>query len=163
MKRVAILIALAACSPSSPRDIAVDSPRVVTSDAGAAPSSNEAYVYVTRRPHAILGLVEARGMSDAEAHAIVDRVADDLERCAVALDAQGALVEGAARVVAVADAAGTPGVNLKLAPGGAVAQNALMCLVAPVRAIPFPKGAGVAIEAKWGPLQRQGNDGGPSG
>lgn len=141
-----------ACSPTGPRDIAVDAPHVVGSaDAGGAAATNDTYVYVARRRHGVVGLAEARGMTDAEARAIVDRIADDLESCAQRLDAQGALVEGAARLVAVADAAGTPAVNVKLAPGGAVAQNALMCLVAPVRSIPFPKSGGLAVEATWGP------------
>jgi hypothetical protein len=149
-RRALVLVALAACSPG-PRDVAVDSPHVVPSDAGATQAPTETYVYIAKRPHATIGLAEARSMTDAEARALVDRIADDLETCAQRLDTQGALVEGAARIVAVADANGTPGVNVKLAPGGAVAQNALMCLVAPVRSIPFPKGAGLAIEATWGP------------
>jgi hypothetical protein len=149
-----IVLAVVACA-SGPRDLVVDSPRVIATDGGAgsaaAPSSQDTYVYVTRRAHGVVGLAEARAMTDADARALVDRIADDFETCARRLDAQGALVEGAARVVAVADANGTPGVNLKHAPGGTVAQNALMCLVAPVRALPFPKSGGMAIEATWGP------------
>lgn len=147
-----VLLALSAsCSPTGPRDIAVDSPHVVAEAGAPQEPANETYVYVARRPHGVVGLAEARGMSDEDAHAIVDRVADAMEACARTLDAQGALVEGAARVVAVADASGTPAVNLKHAPGDAVAQNALMCLVAPVRSTPFPKNAGFAIEATWEP------------
>ncbi len=40
----------------------------------------------------------------------------------------------------------------KLAPGGDVAQNALMCLVAPIRALPLAKG-GLAVEYTWGPAK----------
>jgi hypothetical protein len=28
-----------------------------------------------------------------------------------------------------------------------------MCLVAPVRALPFPKSGGLAVEATWGPAR----------
>ena len=113
---------------------------------------DDTYAYIARRPHGVVALAEAREMDDAQAHAIVDRVADELERCAAALEARGALVSGAARVVAVADPGGSPALNVKLAPGEAVAQNALLCLIAPIRALSFPasgKKPGLAIEATW--------------
>lgn len=96
-------------------------------------------------------------MKDEDARTIVERVADDLERCATGLLAQGLLVEGAARVVAIAGPNGTPALNVRLAPGDAVAQNALLCIVAPVRATTFPPSTsgtpGLAIEATWGPAK----------
>ncbi len=124
----------------------------VTPDAG----NDDAYVHVARRPHGVVALAEARHMKDEEARAIVERIADELERCATGLEAQDLLVEGAARVVAVAGPNGTPALNVRFAPGDAVAQNALLCLVAPVRAttlpLPTPRGTpGLAIEARWGP------------
>ena len=119
-----------------------------SADAGV--TSNDAYVYVARRAHGVVALAEARNMSDDDAHAIVDKLANDLEACATRLEAERTLVEGAARIVAIAQPSGPPGLNVKLAPGGDVAQNALMCLVAPIRAIPFTKG-GMALEYTWGP------------
>ncbi len=93
-------------------------------------------------------------MKDEEARQIVEHLADELERCATGLEARGLLVEGAARIVAVGGPNGTPALNVRLAPGDAVAQNALLCLVAPVRTLTFPPsktGApGLAIEATWG-------------
>jgi len=151
---LATVLAAAGCSPSSPRDVVPESRDVrVTPDAG----DGEAYVHVARRPHGAVALAEARHIEDAEARAIVERLADELERCAVGLEAQHLLVEGAARVVAVAGPDGTPALNVRLAPGDAVAQNALLCILAPVRATPLPppdKGRrpGLAIEATWGPL-----------
>ncbi len=120
-----------------------------------------AYVYVARRPHGIVGLAEARQIDDATARAMVDRLADELERCASNLEAKQLLVEGAARVVAIAGPSGTPALNVKLAPGDAVAQNALLCIVAPVRATTLPppisQGTpGFAIEATWGPAKSAG-------
>jgi hypothetical protein len=146
---------LAACSPS-PRDV-VPETRDVRVIADAGPRDGDAYAHVARRAHGVVALAEARHMKDAEARQIVEHIADELERCATGLAAQGLLVEGAARVVAVAGPNGTPALNVRLAPGDAVAQNALLCLVAPVRTVTFPRGEsttgtpGLAIEATWGP------------
>ena len=135
----------------------------VTPDAGDA----NAYVHVTRRAHGVVALAEARFMRDEDARGIVERIADDLERCATGLDAQHLLVEGAARVVAIAGPNGTPALNVRFAPGDAVAQNALLCIVAPLRAMTFPPGTGsgtpgLAIEATWGPSRPLSTDGGGS-
>jgi hypothetical protein len=144
-----------ACSPS-PRDVVPESREVrVTPDAGPS----DTYVHVARRAHGVVALAEARHMKDEDARAIVERLADELERCATNLEAQRLLVEGAARVVAIAGPDGTPALNVRLAPGDAVAQNALLCIVAPVRATSLPPPspasasgtAGFAIEATWGP------------
>lgn len=149
MKRF-LFVGLVACTPS-PRDVAEPGEsHVVTVDAGN--NSADAYVYVARRPHGAVGLAEARSMKDEEARAFVDRIADELERCTSALEPQHLVVEGAARIIAVAQGpGGAPAVNLKLAPGDAVAQNALLCLVAPIRATMLPPGSSLAIEATWRP------------
>lgn len=148
-----------ACSPS-PRDVVPESHDVrVVPDAGA-----DTYVHVARRAHGAVALAEARHIKDDEAKQIVERLADDLERCATSLEAQGTLVDGAARVVAIAGPNGTPALNVRLAPGDAVAQNALLCIVAPVRAISFPPAStgtpGMAIEATWAAKARAVMDGG---
>ncbi len=148
-----------ACSPSSPRDVVPESHEVhgvPMPDAGGAPDD---YAYVARRPHVVLGLAESRNLTEGDARDIVERLAQDFESCATSLQSQGTLVEGAARIVAVAGSKGTvDGLNVRLAPGGAVAQNALLCLIAPLRAMPFPRGTSkgapaLAIEATWGPAQ----------
>jgi hypothetical protein len=117
----------------------------------------EAYVYVAKRPHGVVALAEARHMGDGDVRIMVDHIADDLERCAADLEAKRLLVDGAARVVAVAGPTGTPALNVRFAPGDAVAQNALLCIVAPVRALAFPPSSegspGLAIEATWSPLK----------
>jgi hypothetical protein len=147
----AALAASSSCSPS-PRDVVPETHDVrVVADAGAT----DTYAFVARRPHGVVALAEARHITDEDAHQIVERIADELERCATNLVAQGLLVEGAARIVAVAGPGGTPALNVRLAPGDAVAQNALLCLVAPVRMVTFPASKtgtpGLAIEATWGP------------
>ncbi len=148
------LVFLGACSPS-PRDV-VPASRDVRIAEGAADAGPEAYVHVARRPHGVVALAEARHIPDEEARAIVERLADELERCATGLEAQHLLVEGAVRIAAVAGPDGTPALNVRLAPGDAVAQNALLCIIAPVRAttLPLPSRRGtpgMAIEATWGP------------
>ena len=159
MKRLAagvLLIASAACTPS-PRDVVPETEdRRVVPDGGATPPPEDAYAYVVRRPHGAVGLAEARHMKDEDARAFIDKVADDLERCATSLDAQRLLVEGAVRIVAVAGPRGTPALSVKLAPGDAVAQNALLCIIAPIRAgtLPVANDAGqpaLALEATWHP------------
>ena len=141
------------CAPS-PRDVVPESRDVRVSVDDGGPG--DAYVHVARRPHGAVALAEARHMKDEDARAIVERLADDLERCATMLEAQGALVDGAVRIAAIAGPDGTPALNVRLAPGDAVAQNALLCIIAPVRATPLPppttRGTpGLAIEATWGP------------
>jgi hypothetical protein len=159
---LALGLALAAC-PSPPRDVVPESHDVRgdVGDAAAPPSQEQSpYTYVARRPHAAVGLVGAHFMSDADAQRIVDRVADDLEGCARRVEQRGELAEGAAQLVAVTGSRGTAEVtDLRLAPGGPVAANALECIVAPLRATTLPAAskAGVpalAIEATWGPAAR---------
>lgn len=146
-----VLLVPPACSPS-PRDVVPESHDVRTTPQ----VGGEAYVHVARRAHGTVALAESRYIKDADARAMTEKIADDLERCAIGLEAQHLLVEGAARIVAIAGPDGTPALNVRLAPGDAVAQNALLCLVAPVRAttLPAPTSAGTpgfAIEATWGP------------
>jgi hypothetical protein len=150
-----ILVFVAGCSPS-PRDVVPESRDVrVTPDAGAP---GESYVHVARRSHGVVALAEARHLEAADARTIVEKLADELERCTAGLEARGLLVEGAVRVVAIAGPDGTPALNVRLAPGDAVAQNALLCIIAPVRATPLPPPTpsgtpGLAIEATWGPVR----------
>jgi hypothetical protein len=129
----------------------------------ASPSpSDDAYVHLARRPLAVIGLAEARGMTNDIAGRAVDHLADALDSCATDLGRQGKLVDGTARIVAMIGADGAvSGLNVKLAPGAAVAANALLCLVTPLKLTTFDPadgadgGAGVqrgfAIEASWGP------------
>ena len=156
-------LSVAAC-PSPARDVVPETHdvRSATPDASAPPPDQGPYAYVARRPHAAVGLVGAHFMSDAEAARIVDRVADDLESCARRVEQRGELVEGAVQFVAVTGSRGTAEVtDLRLAPGGPVAANALECIVAPLRATTLPAAnkAGVpalAIEATWGRAKSAG-------
>lgn len=177
-RRVAAAASLAACAACSPppRDVVPASRDVhVTREAGEMearadgaseteerarePSATAGYEYVARRPHGVIALAEARHVNHEAARAIVERLADELERCASGLEAEGLLVRGAARVVAIADPSGAPALNVRVAPGDDVAHNALLCIVSPVRATSLPSDGrgtpGIAIEATWGPLETE--------
>jgi hypothetical protein len=137
---------------------------IVAGEDAGGPAPDQ-YVYVTQRPHGVVGLAEARGMSDDEARALVDKVANDFESCLAKLDAQGTLLPGSARIVAAADTTGTvAGLNVKVSPGSE--QTTLLCLVAPVRATNFPGALNapqraIAIEATWARVRGKiGVDGG---
>ncbi len=155
---VALAGALVGC-PTPGRDVVPESRDVrgdaVDAGAGAHPPA-DAYTYVARRPHGAVGLVGAHFMSDADAQRIVDRIADDLETCARRVEQRGELVEGALQLVAVTGSRGTAEISdVRFAPGGPVAANALECIIAPLRANSFPAATkagvpAVAIEATWG-------------
>lgn len=158
-------LAITGC-PTPGRDVVPESRDVRGPVADAAPpAGKDDYVYVVRRPHGDVGLVGAHFMSDADAKRVVDRIADDLETCAVRVEGRGELAAGAIQLVAVTGSRGTAEVtDMKLAPGGPVAANALECIIAPLRATTLPSAtkAGVpalAIEATWGPARAGAPDG----
>ena len=137
-------------------DAVPESRDVRVMDAGAA-SGGPGYDYVVKRPLAVVALAEARGIDPVVAHAAIDRLADALDTCMTDEGRKGTLADGAARVVAQIDPDGAVvGTSLKVDPGAGVAQNAVLCLVAPIRMLSFPPvdaGAvtrGMAIEALWG-------------
>lgn len=169
-----LLVAAAACSPAS-RDVVPETRDVRASadlDAGAANRSGgsaDAYAWVARRAHGAVGLAGARHVDGESAKRIVERLADELDACAARLQAEGTLVEGAARFVAATGARGTGELGeMQLAPGSAVAANALLCIAAPVRATTFPPAGSegvpaLLLEASWSPLRgaRRAPDAGP--
>jgi hypothetical protein len=136
----------------------------VTLDAGAS-----GYAYVARRSYGVIALAEARGMDRAVATKFIDRLADELDACGAHLSHEGRLVDGAARIVAQIDRDGSlQGLNVKAAPGGPIAANLLMCVIAPMKRIGFPLATddggarGIAIETEWGPAHGAvARDGGP--
>lgn len=130
--------------------------QAVPTDAGAAPRKNplDGYVHVARRTHVTIGLAEAREIDEEEAKRLVDRLAERFEACAVKLESDGQLVSGAGRLVVLIDEQGhVTGTDAKLSPGSDVAGAALLCLLAPGRALAYPPGKGsrrgFAVEAVW--------------
>lgn len=165
------LAALVVACPAPARDVVPETHDVrVTpgADAGEPPPRKEGYVYVARRPRASVGLVGSRSMSEPDAQRLVDRVADDLDACARRVEQRGELASGALQLVAVAGPRGNGEItDLRIAPGGPVAANALECVVAPLRAAPFPAAPSgnvglptIAIEATWGPATALEGDAG---
>lgn len=170
------VVALLGCSPGNSRDVVPESRDVRLGPGAAADGGTPrgqdpgaGYAYVAKRPHAAVGLVGARDLSDEDARRVVDRLADDLESCAARVERRGELAEGAMQLVAIAGPKGNAEVtDMRLAPGGPVAANALECVVAPMRASTLV-GSGsmrdgglptVAIEATWGPTGARPRDAG---
>ena len=125
-----------------------------------APQGEQGYDYVARRPLAVVALAEARGLDPAIARAAIDRLADALDTCATDEGRKGTLVNGAARIVMQIDGDGrVAGTSLRVDPGAGVAQNAVVCLVAPAKMLAFPAAdagtRGMAIEALWGQVTKR--------
>jgi hypothetical protein len=124
--------------------------------AGERAEDSAAYVYVARRPRAIVGLARVWSVPLSVAQDAVDRLADGLDSCVRAEEQRGTpTAHGAARVVAHLDARGSVGetsVRIGSEPGAATV--AILCLVAPMRVMAFPPGdandRGLAVEALWG-------------
>jgi hypothetical protein len=163
VRGTAVLILLAACSPS--RDVVPETRdvHVVKGDDAGAPPTNDAYRYVARRAHGAIGLSGITGdIAQDDAQRWVDHLANEMEACAERLEKEGSLVSGATRMVVAQgpNGNGLPG-DTELQAGPGVAANALLCLVAPVRAAPFPGRAGpggavpaMLVEATWQPVRR---------
>ena len=154
---------LCACAGGEGHDAVPESHDVVVTNAGpagpaGAPAGEQGYDYVARRPLGVVALAEARGLDPLVARAAIDHLADALDTCATEEGRKGTLVNGAARVVVQIDGDGrVAGTSVRIDPGTGVAQNAVVCLVAPAKMLAFPPadaGArGMAIEALWGHVQ----------
>jgi hypothetical protein len=124
-------------------------------DAGASTKpALDGYVHVARRERVAIGLAEAREIDPHDAEALVERLADRFEACAQKLETDGALTPGAGRLVVLLDERGhVTATDAKLSPGSDVAGAALLCLLAPARALAYPPGKGsrrgFAVEAVW--------------
>jgi len=112
------------------------------------------YSYVARRPLVAIGLAKSDGISDADSHAIVDRVADSAAAC---FRRAKNLVPGAARIVIPVDAGGVAGApEVTFAPPDAAGLG-MLCVLAPLRLATFsPADAdagarSMSIESAWGP------------
>ncbi len=156
---VALGCALALCACASSRDVIPETHDVREEQTSAGQPPGDGYAYVAKRPYGVVALAEARGMPNEIAARAVDHLADALDACAKDLGKQGKLVEGAIRVVAMFGSDGVvSGLNVKVAPGTAVAANAILCVITPLKLTTLPGldgdagTRGVAIEATWGPV-----------
>jgi hypothetical protein len=136
-------------------DVVPESRDVRVTEGASADGGASGYEYIARRPLAVVALAEARGIDGVVARAAIERLADGLDTCSTTEGSKGTLVNGAARVVAQIAPDGTVAqTSLRVDPGAGVLQNAVLCLVAPMKMLAFPPsdaGArGIAIEALWG-------------
>lgn len=133
---------------------------------GPSPSTTSespaGYEHVETRPHVVVALAESRGVDKDSARRAIRKLADSAEACARSELAAGHLVKGAGRIAArVTDSGQLANLNVQLEPGGDIAANALVCVVAPAKLIvltptAFDAGAkararGLAFEVLWDP------------
>jgi hypothetical protein len=120
------------------------------------------YIHVARRPLGFVALSRQVGLGADLGAGVTEHLADALDACATNLAVKGKLVEGTVRVDASVAADGSVVVSrVTVAPGDAVAANALLCVMAPLKLTTFPAVAqaeagtprGFAIDASWGPHQ----------
>jgi hypothetical protein len=124
----------------------------------AAGESKGVYLHVARRPLGFVALARQTGLGDEMATRAAEHLADALDACATNLGAKGKLAEGTIRIEAsVATDGSIIPQHVTVAPGDAVAANALLCVIAPLKLTTFPPDPGdagarsFAIDASWGP------------
>jgi hypothetical protein len=133
-----------------PRDTLDRTSHDVQLDASAPRAG--AYAYVARRALVAVGLAEAHGISDDEAHRTVDSVAAEATAC---LKRSATLTPGAARIVLPIDDGGITGApQTEFSPPQAALQG-ILCILAPLRLSTFTPGKttgarSLTIEAAWG-------------
>jgi hypothetical protein len=157
--RVAVACALFATSCGGGTQDVVPETRDVRAgeSQGDAGAKQDAYAFVARRPMGFVALSREEGLGAEIAAGAVGHLADSLDACAMGLARSGKLVDGAVRVSAsIAPDGSVVVTHVTVAPGDAVAANALLCVIAPLKMITFAPGdaktaRGIAIDASWGP------------
>jgi hypothetical protein len=154
----AALALLVGCAGEA-RDVVPQSRDVVKSDT----QSQGSYTHVAKRAMGFVALAGEQGVGAEVAVAAVERLADSLDGCASDLAQHGKLVDGAVRVRMAIAPDGAPVVShVDVAPGNAVAANAILCVIAPLKLLTFPASdpndpnakataRTMAIDATWGP------------
>jgi hypothetical protein len=143
---------------SSTRDVVPETHDVRAGDATGQPAAKrDAYAFVARRPMGFVALASEHGLGAEIAAGAAGHLADSMDACAMGLARNGRLVDGAIQVSAsIAPDGAVVVTHVTVAPGDAVAANALLCVMAPLKMITFPPGdasaqRGIAIDASWGP------------
>ena len=138
-----------ACA-AGPHDTLGGGGPVVHAEAGAP----QAYSYVARKPLIAVGLADARGVSEEEAHAAIDRLAEAASAC---LRSRPNVTSGAARIALPIDPGGITGApDVTFSPEGA-APIGMLCVLAPLRLSSFSPASADAgersltVESAWGP------------
>jgi hypothetical protein len=151
-------VLLAASCGGGTRDVVPETHDVRAGDPAArANGKQDAYAFVARRPMGSVALSSEHGLGLEIASGAVAHLADSMDACATGLARSGKLVDGAVRVSAsVAPGGAVTVARVTVAPGDAVAANALLCVLAPLKMITFAPGdanadRALAIDATWGP------------
>jgi hypothetical protein len=157
--RLGAACALSAACGGATRDV-VPETHDVRVTAGGGAGSQAAYAHVARRPLGFVALTRQVGLGDDIGARATEHLADALDACATNLAVRGRLVDGTIRLDATVAPDGSVVIShVTVAPGDAVAANALLCVVAPLKLTVFsadPGDAGArafAIDASWGPPQ----------
>lgn len=143
-----------------PRATAVAEPVAAGIDAGSDDAgAHPDYERLITRPHATFGLAEARGIEPQRLGEVLDAIANGFETCANAAQREGWLERGALRLVVEIDAHGqVTGVDTRLDDPSHGGKVALVCLVAPVKALNFgtqngTSRRGMALEVLFAPAR----------
>jgi hypothetical protein len=149
LKKIA-LVFLLGCA-AGPSDIVENGHDVRGADAGGP---RGAYIYAAKRPLVAIGLAEATNVSDADAHRVVDTLADSATAC---FKRSANLAQGGARITIPIDDGGVVGApQVTFSPQEATVVG-MLCLLAPLRISSFSpatRDAGarsLTIESAWGP------------
>ncbi len=121
-----------ACGAST-RDVVPETHDVKVGEPGTVGTRAQGpYAYVARRPLGFVALAHETGLGQELGARAADHLADALDTCATNLAAKGKLVEGSIRIEASVTPVGSvvPS-HVTVAPGDAVAANALLCVIAP--------------------------------
>jgi len=94
------------------------------------------YVYVARRPLAIVALAESRELETALAIRVVDQLADVADTCLTNLGREGQLGAGALRIVLEWNDDGSlAGINRTFSPEKGALATGLLCVVHPAQTL----------------------------
>ncbi len=141
---VSVLVACAA----GPHDALDGTSHDVRGDASVTQPTG--YAYVARRSLVAIGLADVHGVSDDEAHGVIDRVANEATAC---FKRSANLTTGAVRIVLPIDEGGIAGApQTEFSPPSAAVQG-MLCILAPLRMSTFAPAANarsIKIEAAWG-------------
>jgi hypothetical protein len=156
--RAILLVAACAACAGGTRDVVPETHDVHVAKGGAGTGATDTYAYVARRPLGFIALTRQTGLGAEMGTRTADHLADALDACATNLAAKGKLVDGAIRIEAsVADGGSVTVTRVTVAPGDAVAANALLCVMAPLKLTMFAPASSdggaraFAIDASWGP------------
>ncbi len=150
------LVAPACGGPKDTTEIGVST----HSQADAGPPKT-GYDFVARRTLGSVAMAGAEGFEQAEMRALVEHVADELDRCAATFLKEGHLATGAVRVEGdVAGDGRLAAIDVRVSPGTDATKNAVLCVITPARQFPFSsakrdagtKARHFALEAVWQPL-----------